>query len=85
MIRTLRHAAWTIGADREDPAPSARFVLCRDCETQSEPSTSQAATDRWALTHTGETGHRAYRELVIANLRTYPAAGNPLERSEEGS
>ncbi|MFE7804032.1 hypothetical protein ACFU51_05060 [Streptomyces sp. NPDC057430] len=85
MTRVLRHATWTIGADREAPEPPARFVTCKGCEARSEPSTAQADTDAWALKHAGQTGHRTYREFAAAHLRAYPAPGNPHAQAGEGS
>lgn len=77
--RVLRRAPWTLSPDRrEGTPPPARFITCKACRAKSPPSYIQAAPDAWAIAHTGETGHREFREVVTAHLRVSPARGNPL-------
>ncbi|MFJ6104814.1 hypothetical protein ACIQHY_27890 [Streptomyces sp. NPDC092359] len=68
----LRFATWTIGADPDRPAP-ARYASCREGEQCSPVSTILSEPDLWALEHAGRTGHRAYREVVSADLIARPA------------
>lgn len=57
-------------------------VECRTCSEQSEASSEQGDTDAWALTHTGLTGHREYREVRASPLVTSPAPTSPLHDEE---
>ncbi|MFE0699104.1 hypothetical protein [Streptomyces sp. NPDC058872] len=77
MTTTLRFDTWVLRAAEDRPAP-VRYIACQDCEDTSPVDTQQAPPETWALAHSGRTGHRRYREVVSAELRT-------CLTSEEGS
>lgn len=77
---------WMIGPERDGDGtarPPVREVECRTCSEQSEASSQQGDTDTWAMTHTGLTGHREYREVTTALLVTTPAPTSPLYEEEQ--
>lgn len=77
----IKPADWIIGPERDGDghllAPS-RTMQCTACTASSEPSSQQAAIDRWAMRHTGVTGHREFDEITTARLRVSPAPTSPL-------
>lgn len=83
---TYAYADWMIGPERDGEGvarPPLREVECRTCSEQSEASSQQGDTDKWAMEHTGLTGHRTYREVTTAFLVTTPAPTNPLYNEEQ--
>ncbi|MFJ9038036.1 hypothetical protein ACIRF8_15755 [Streptomyces sp. NPDC102406] len=77
----IKPADWIIGPERDADghliAPQ-RAIRCTLCDSQSEVSARQGDVDRWAMKHTGSTGHREYEELTTAKLRVSPAPTNPV-------
>ena len=76
---------WMINPERDTDGflrTSTYEVECRTCSEQSEPSSEQGDTDTWAITHTGLTGHREYREVTTSSLVTSPAPTSPLYGAE---
>ncbi|WP_255954656.1 DUF7848 domain-containing protein [Streptomyces odontomachi] len=78
-------AEWMLGPERDDEGHMTvrlREVQCRDCGETSGANPEQGVTDRWALRHTVDRGHRYYREIISADLVTQPAPTNPLYEQE---
>jgi hypothetical protein len=80
----IRHADWTIAADREPGASGPVYELeCTTCLDRSDAAEERTPPEDWALSHTGrKTDHRGYRAITTAFFRVTPAPGNPLY--EEG-
>ncbi|MFE5514929.1 hypothetical protein ACFQ9J_30800 [Streptomyces sp. NPDC056529] len=68
----LRHALWTIGPNPDRDPPTVH-TACKECGEKSPVGTDRAASDPWALEHSGRTGHRRYHECVSVDLITRPA------------